>query len=161
MTDRRKIRYVIDLAPYRGRTESFDVETRTIVLHDRDALARLMLDAYVGTIDYEGETITEAVDEVDAWFAGSALLEHSYVAILSGSLVSAVLTMLIDDEPFIAIVMTDPANKNAGLARAVTERALIGMATAGHERVVLYITAGNRPSERVFASLGAEPVEDE
>jgi hypothetical protein len=33
---------------------------------DRGRLAELMLDAYRGTIDYEGETIVEAVAEVDA-----------------------------------------------------------------------------------------------
>jgi len=31
---------------------------------DAEALAQLMLDAYLGTIDYEEETIVEARDEV-------------------------------------------------------------------------------------------------
>ena len=66
--------------------------------------------------------------------------------------------MLVDDAPFIAIVMTDPAKKNTGLGRAVTARSLTSMANAGHDRVALYITAGNTASERLFASLGAEPV---
>lgn len=158
MTGHTKIRYEISLEPYRDHPEPYEAHLRTIAPADAEGLARLMLDAYAGTIDYEGETIRDALDEVDGWFAESALLEHSYVALADGALVSAVLTMLVDDAPFIAIVMTDPTKKNAGLGRAVTARSLTSLANAGHDRVVLYITEGNTPSERLFASLGAEPV---
>ena len=158
MRERNKIRYEIKLAPDQGHSEGSKVETRSIAPTDRDALAQLMLDAYMGTIDYEGETINEALDEVDAWFDGSALLEHSYVAIANSRLVSAILTMSMDEGPFIAIVMTDPAYKNAGLGRTVTERSLESLANAGHVHVAFYITEGNTPSERLFESLGAERV---
>ncbi len=117
-----------------------------------------MLDAYAGTIDYEGESIAEARAEVDDWMNGPAMLEHSFVVDVDDRLVSAVLLMIVDDEPFIAIVMTHPEHKAMGLGRAVTDRALAGLADQGHKRVVFYITEGNTPSERMFASLGAVPV---
>ena len=157
MGSSEKVRYEIPLMSYRGGAETSGITIRNIDRDDRDALARLMLDAYVGTIDYEGETLVEALDEVDGWFAGSALLDHSYVAIIDGALVSAVLTMVVDHDPFIAIVMTDQTNKNTGLGRAVTARSLVSLANAGYSRAVLYITKGNTPSERLFASLGAQP----
>jgi hypothetical protein len=59
MPERRKIRYEIALAPPGDITEPVGFVTRNVVPGDRDALARLMLDAYVGTIDYEGETISD------------------------------------------------------------------------------------------------------
>jgi hypothetical protein len=155
MTDNPKIRYEIALAPHQGHDEPVGFATRNVVASDRDALAGLMLDAYVGTIDYEGETISEALDEVDQWFAGPSLLEHSYVAVVDDHLVAAILAMSVDATPFIAIVMTEAASKNAGFGRAVTERSLSSMANTDHDHAVLYITAGNAPSERLFASLGA------
>lgn len=157
MPERRKIRYEIALTPPGDIAEPVGFVTRNVVAGDRDALARLMLDAYMGTIDYEGETISEALDEVDGWFAGSALLEHSYVAVVDDRVVSAVLAMWIDDAPFIAIVMTDPASKKTGFGRAVTVCSLVSMANAGHDHVVFYITEGNTASERLFTSLGALP----
>lgn len=155
MTEARKIRYEIALAPHRVHDEPLGFVTRHVVASDRDALARLMLDAYVGTIDYEGETISEALEEVDGWFAGPCLLEHSFVAVVDHRSVSAVLVMLVDAVPFIAIVMTESASKNAGFGRAVTACALSSMANAGHDHAVLYITEGNTYSERLFSSLGA------
>ncbi|MGI9667330.1 MAG: GNAT family N-acetyltransferase [Acidimicrobiia bacterium] len=157
MSSGQKVRYDIDLATYEGASDSADIESRTIVPSDREALAHLMLDAYVGTIDYEGETITEAFDAVDEWFAGSSLLSHSFVAATDARPVSAVLAMWIDDAPLIGIVMTHPDYKNVGYGRAVTHRALKSMASEGHDRVVLYITDGNTPSERMFSALGAKP----
>ena len=114
-----------------------------------------MLDAYVRTIDYEGETLTEAIKEVDAWLEGSPMLDHSYGAVVSGRLVSAVFIMTVDDAPFIAMVMTDPGHKGAGLGRAVVEEALASLRVSRYQHAALYITQGNTPSERLFAAAGA------
>ena len=161
MSEHRKIRYEVALAPHRDIADPVGFVTRNVVASDRDALARLMLDAYVGTIDYEGETISEALDEVDGWFAGSSLLEHSFVAVVDDRLVSAALAMWIDDAPFVAIVMTEPASKKAGFGRVVTACSLSSMANAGHDFAVLYVTEGNTASERLFTSLGALPASAE
>jgi len=118
-----------------------------------------MLDAYVGTIDYQGETLAEAIDEVDDWLGGSPMLAHSYGAVVGGRLVSAVLVMTLDDVPFVAYVMTDPDHKETGLGRAVVEAALSSLRESSHERVVLYITKGNAASERLFATVGAQPTD--
>ena len=159
MSDAVKVRYEIDLSVWRPGVGLPEVEIRVLAPADRDVLARLMLDAYVGTIDYEGETIEQAGEEVDSWFEGSPILESSFGAIIDGRMVSAVLVMLLDDEPFIAIVMTDPAHKGSRLARLVLDAALSGLKRAGHSRVVLYITEGNTPSERLFTAIGARRVD--
>lgn len=153
----RKIRYEIALTS-KSIDRSSTVPTRPVLDSDREALAQLMLDAYVGTIDYEGESIVEARTEVDDWMNGPSMKEHSFVVGIDDHLVSAVLLMIVDDEPFIAIVMTHPEHKAMGFGRAVTNRALSSLAEQGHKRVVFYITEGNTPSERMFASLGAVPV---
>ncbi len=157
MGDVVKVRYEIELFGDRPDLDTPDVDIRQLAPTDRDALAHLMLDAYIGTIDYEGETLKEARDGVDSWLEGSPLVDHSCGAIIDGQIVSAVLVSVLDESPFIAIVMTDPAHKGARLARAVTEAALISLKRAGHSRVALYITKGNTPSEKLFAAIGARP----
>lgn len=150
-----KVRYEIDLTGSRPEPTSVEVPLRSLTTQDRDALARLILDAYRGTIDDEGETMVEAIEEIDGWFGHAPLLEPSIGAELDGELVAAVLVMTVDDDPFIAVVMTAAASKGTGLGRAVVTEALARLRRAGHRRVVLYITEGNTPSERLFASVGA------
>jgi len=152
----RKIRYEIDLTVVRPGPRPTEAELRALSHDDLDALAHLILDAYRGTIDDEGETMVEAVAEIQGWLDETPLLAHSIGAVFDGKLVAAVLVMTVDDAPFIAVVMTAAASKGSGLGRAVVEEALAGLHREGHRRVVLYITDGNVPSERLFASVGAQ-----
>ncbi len=161
MTEAPKIRYEIDLTGHRTGAEPTRAMIRRLTPDDRGDLARLILDAYIGTIDYEGETIAEAEEEVDSWLAGTPLLEFSYAAVIDDRLVSAILAMTVDDAPFIAIVVTDPAHKGTGLGRSVARESLDAMSRAGHDTVVFFITDGNTPSERLFRSLGARPSDDD
>ncbi|MGI9529161.1 MAG: GNAT family N-acetyltransferase [Acidimicrobiia bacterium] len=157
MNENVKIRYRINLATRHTTPPRTTTEIRRLTADDRTDLARLILDAYTGTIDYEGETIAEAMDEVDDWLAGTDLLDHSYCAVIDSKLVSAILLMTFEHAPFSAIVVTDPGYKGTGLARSVTHHSLSSLAQEGHDSVVLYITKGNIPSERLFISLGATP----
>ena len=155
MTDPVKIRYHLDPATAPAPTPIPGVVTRRVVAADHHPLARLMLDAYRGTIDYEGEDLDDAVGEVGSWLGSDPLLAHSVVASMGGDPVSAVMVSVVEDEPFIGYVISDPARKRRGLARLVVTTALASLAAAGHRRVVFYITDGNVASERLFAGLGA------
>ena len=153
MSEPAKIRYEIDLT--RTKFDVYREPVDTTSLDDLNPLARLMLDAYRGTIDYDDETIEDAVSEVASYFDGNPLLDHSLQIKSDGRPVSAILVSESDGDGFIGYVMTDPDHKGRGLATEVANRALGSLQTAGYERVVLYITDGNKPSERVFKGLGA------
>ena len=144
--------YEIDLAKI---TEPSALDPRPVTHDDLDALARLMLDAYVGTIDYEGETLDDAVVEVRSFFDRDPLLDHSYAIEAGAGLASAALVSRVDGGPFIGYVMTSPAHKRTGLATSVAHRALWTLAQEGHPTVAFYITDGNVPSEALFARFGA------
>ena len=64
----RKLRYEIDLTRPAATVASEAKEVRSVAPSDLDGLAELMLDAYIGTIDYEGEDLDDAVAEVFALF---------------------------------------------------------------------------------------------
>ena len=153
-----KIRYHLDPAAAPAPAPIPGVTTRLVSAADHHTLARLMLDAYRGTIDYEGEDLDDAVGEVGSWLGSDPILAHSAGASMGGDPVSAVMVSVVEDEPFIGYVFTDPAHKRRGLARLVVANALASLAAAGHRRVVLYITEGNVASERLFGGLGAVQV---
>jgi len=149
-----KLRYEIDLSNT-VPIPALDVglQIRTVSPTDLVGLARLMLDAYVGTIDYEDENLDDAVDEVRSFLDNpDSLLDRSYIVEDEGEIVSAVLVSMSPGWPFIGYVMTLPSRKKHGLAWHLIIHAL---AEDGHERVVFYITEGNTPSENLFRSAGA------
>ena len=75
-------------------------------LDDADGMAKLMLAAYEGTIDYEGETIAEAHEAVDEYLSERPLLDCSLVAESGGDLTAVVLASLwTDDQPLISYAM--------------------------------------------------------
>jgi len=133
---------------------------RAIVADDLEALAQLMLDAYEGTIDSEGETIVEARDEVGGW------IEHEWPdAVCSqvstigfdpdGDAVCAVLVSPWEsDEVLIGYVITTPAAKGRGLGGALVEHVLDQLPSLDITTVRAAITVGNTPSERLFDSAG-------
>lgn len=113
-----------------------------------------MLDAYRGTIDYEGESVEDAVAEVAEFFV-AGWPEQSIILFDRTTAASAVLVSLTEvDGPLIRSVMTAPRYKNQGLAHVLVSRVVNDLARSGAESVTAYITEGNEPSEKVFKSLG-------
>jgi hypothetical protein len=160
---RERFEYVLNL---QGWNKPVDKATlaglslRTPKINDQRALAELMLEAYRNTIDYEGETITEAVDEVQRYLAPSAinraLLEHSVLLTNGATLVSASLVMYWSsrNSPFIGYVISHPFWKRRGLAMRVVAESLCRLVGDGHREVRTVITKGNVPSEGLFLRLG-------
>jgi GNAT superfamily N-acetyltransferase len=122
---------------------------------DRERLAELMLDAYRDTIDYDGETLVEALAEVDAWFASPGrLIDESLVASEAGMVVRAALIAHSEGMPMVGYLYTEAAWKGHGLAEGLLRSVMESLAEAGHERIHLWVTAGNAPAERIYERLG-------
>jgi len=157
----RKLRYSLDLEGRTLTTAPDGWSVRSLSDEDVNGLARLMLDAYVGTIDYDDETPEDAIEEVRQFFANDAAVpDRSFAVIEDGQIISGILVSLVDGMPFISYVMTLPTHKETGLGRLVTEIALGHLAADGYDRVTLYITEGNVASEALFRSIGAVLIED-
>jgi RimJ/RimL family protein N-acetyltransferase len=131
---------------------------------DAESLARLMLDAYEGTIDADGsETLDDARTEVAGYFSAERqpMPEHSFVALDGDVPVAAVLVARYENLPLIAYVMTAAAHKGAGLATALTHLALASLHAAGERRVHLWVTSGNTAAERIYERIGFRDVPPE
>ena len=153
-------KYRLDLSTYEGANSALPALTlRPLAESDAEALALLMLDAFRGTIDYDGETLEESRQEVARCFAGDSgavLFEASWLCFEGATLVSACLVTFWQDNPLIAYIMTNSRCKNRGLARALLHKSLRTLAAKGCAWVDAFITEGNTPSETVFYKAGFE-----
>lgn len=147
--------YEIDLRSPVQTVTSEKAVVRPITKDDLSELAGLMLDAYRGTIDYDDETLEDALEEVASYFSDEPMIEHSYVTSIGGTPASAVLVSRNRGKPFVGYVMTASDHKNTGLGRLVVAAAMTSLRREGHTEVGLFITEGNLPSEALFADLGA------
>lgn len=120
------------------------------------ALAALMLDAYRGTLDDEGETIEEALEEIRATLAGQygpVIAEASGAVSEDGELASALIATLLKGAPFVAYVFTRPVSQGRGHATALLHRAAAAARTLGHPHIDLTVTVGSQ-GERLYERLG-------
>jgi RimJ/RimL family protein N-acetyltransferase len=158
-----RFEYFLDLSDFDQYSSSMTVPDRQLRAAqppDTQALAELMLDAYRGTIDYDHETLDDAISEVQAYLAGERggqpLLSVSRLAFEGSVLVSACLAGDWHERqcPVIAYVMTRAEWKNLGVGQQVLCAVLQALREQGHRKVWAVITEGNIPSERLFGRLG-------
>ena len=154
MTDRIRHRYRFDLVGWGLSTVLAGVVTRAPEPDDAEPLAQLMLDAYLGTIDYDGENIEDARAEIEEFFGSDPLLACSRVIEVEGVLAAASLLSMWQGSPLVAYVMTGSSSKRHGLARAALLDSLDCL-RATHREAFAFITEGNTASERLFMGLGA------
>ncbi len=126
---------------------------------DRAELGQLMYHAYLGTVDYEGETEEQAEAEIDRTFAGAygtliAAASHAFEQ--DGRILSATLVTTWQQRPFVAFSMTHPEAKNRGLAGACMRAAMNVLAAQGHRELRLVVTRANAPALSLYTRLGFE-----
>lgn len=124
---------------------------------DATALGELMHRAYQGTIDSEGETEAQAIEEVKRTLDGAygpIELAHSRVIERDGGLASATLITRWRDQPFVAFSMTHPRSKGQGLARACMIACMNALVNAGERELHLMVTVANHPAVALYNSLG-------
>jgi len=154
-----KVRYTIDLSSI-GPIMSI-ANIRPVAAHDHDDLAGLMLTAYRGTIDDEGETLAEAKIEVNDYFLNQPLLDASAVISKHHQLVSACLVSrpVGLPAPLIAYAITTATHKKQGYGRAVLLHSLNSLQRMGYLSATAFITEGNYASEALCQAVGFRPIE--
>ena len=115
------------------------------------------LDAYLDTVDYEGEGIEQAVAEVKDLFAGAygkLLPEVSGCLLQDGSVVSALFAAESGTGVFIPYVITAKEYSGRGYATRLIKRAILQAKKAGYRFMDLYVTKGNDRAEAIYRRLG-------
>jgi ribosomal protein S18 acetylase RimI-like enzyme len=137
-----------------------DPQARPPTPDDATALGALMLEAYRGTLDDEGENLEDAQDSAAELLDGGSglmLWDVSEVIERAGVMVAATLVTRWEGLPFVAFLITAPSHQRQGLGRAGMQRAINRLAAAGETVLRLVVTQGNAPAEALYESLGFRP----
>lgn len=127
-----------------------------------ESLAPLMLAAYRGTPDDEGETLEDTVEVLRHTMAGGWgpwLPDASFVALDDDGPVGAALTALEDGRPFIAFLFTRPDRTRRGVATDLVARVCEAVRATGEEELALWVSTDNEAAVRLYAGLGFTPVQ--
>lgn len=132
---------------------AYRCSVRGVDATDREQLATVILDAYRGTVDDEGEDHDAALAAVDEWLS---LVEspHSVVLEEDGRLVAVSFVVSVAGRQYIDPVATVSGRKREGLGRAAVATSIRSLHEAGVREVGAVITDGNTASEGLFTSLG-------
>ncbi|MGE0262089.1 MAG: GNAT family N-acetyltransferase [Candidatus Obscuribacterales bacterium] len=132
---------------------------RTIRADDQDVLGKLLFASYQGTIDDDGSSEDDFVEEVAGTLDGKygkMIWDASFLLIDSRGRVAA--TSLVTDyanlRPLLAFSAVHPSYQRLGLASCLIERSLEALDRQGYDRMYLVVTQGNHPAQTLYDKLG-------
>src|SRR5262249_36663416 len=113
--------------------------------------------AYRGGADDEGETIAEALHEVDNVLVSADrpfIPAASFVIEVDAALASASLISLFRGAPLVTHIMTHPNYKRRGLGVSALLRSANALREQGWSSLSLYVTDNNAPALALYRRLG-------
>jgi ribosomal protein S18 acetylase RimI-like enzyme len=131
-------------------------QARAIQRPDASALGALMLAAYRGTVDDEGESEADAIAEVERTLAGDygPWLEDCSFAVDEGSRIEgASMVTLWEGDPFLTYVVVHPDMKRRGLGTFLMTTSGNALAAAGYSQLDLFVTEENEPAVSLYRKL--------
>jgi ribosomal protein S18 acetylase RimI-like enzyme len=137
----------IALEPHRRRVEP----------RDAAAIGELMLAAYRGTVDDEGETREDAVAEVERVLDGSygTFVSDASFAVEGGDgLLGASLVAVRESRPLLLYLVVRPDAKRSGVGTSLLLETGNALAAAGHPELDLFVTEANQPAVSLYRKLG-------
>lgn len=135
---------------------------RPIGRSEAPALGGLMLAAYRGTVDDEGETEADAVAEVEQTLSGeygTFLADCSFAVDDDARIVGASLVTLWEGLPIYAHVAVHPDTKRRGLGTFLMAISGNALMQAEYAHVDLFVTEKNEPAVRLYRKIGFQVVD--
>ncbi|MFC1683343.1 GNAT family N-acetyltransferase [Candidatus Zixiibacteriota bacterium] len=137
---------------------------RSISRDDLPALGELMLAAYRDTIDYEGETLKEAVAEVRGTLDGQYgpfLGDCSFLIEEKGQLLAACMITWSAElkAPLLTFSMTRPKAQRRGMGTMLIKTSINALVDRGHRDLYLVVTEGNAPALHLYEKMGFRAVQ--
>jgi GNAT superfamily N-acetyltransferase len=133
--------------------------SRNITHSDYQSLGKLMLEAYKGTIDYDGESLEDSIGEIKGTLEGK--YGHlsgpaSYVIEENGVSAAAVIFTINEKEnlPLLTFAMTHPKFKNRGMSKFLIQKSLNSLIELGYKKCFLVVTEGNQPAQSMYEKMG-------
>jgi ribosomal protein S18 acetylase RimI-like enzyme len=118
-----------------------------------DELAEAFLDAYIGTIDYEGESIEDAFNEITTISKYGEIIRSATQCLMVGDEIASAVWTVEKDHPLVSYLITVPKYKRRGYGRKLMTQILNALKQESYRKVVLYVTAGNAATS-LYESMG-------
>lgn len=138
-------------------------DCRVVSTGDLIAVSQLMVDAYRGTIDDNGETLEEAIKMTQDTFAGGIgpfLKGCSWLIERDGTVLACTLVTMWHGAPLLAEVLTHPSAQNQGLGAFLIKKSCAALHAHGYSDLTLFVTKGNLPAQHLYEKLGFQVVEE-
>jgi ribosomal protein S18 acetylase RimI-like enzyme len=135
---------------------------RSIDPSDVPALGALMLAAYRGTVDDEGETEADAVAEVERTLSGeygSFLSDCSFAVNDDARIVGASSVTVWEGTPIATYLVVRPEMKRQGLGTFLMASSGNALVRARYTHMDLFVTEANEPAVRLYRKLGFQVVD--
>lgn len=121
-------------------------------------IAQIMLDSYIGTPDYEGETLHDTIKEIAMVFRGTYgefLEDASFIALDEDEAIAACLFMCnFKNEPTLTYMFTCKACRHQGYATSLIQAAETALLELGHDRIFLFVSEDNEEALRLYRHQG-------
>jgi GNAT superfamily N-acetyltransferase len=130
---------------------------RAVSLADAPALGQLMVEAYRGTIDYEGETVEQATEEMTGMLGskyGDFMPSSSFLVEAEGQPIAACLISLWQEAPLVTVLMTHPSYRGKGLGTFLMRQSINALHAQDYQDLYLFVTVGNDDAQRLYEKLG-------
>lgn len=152
-----KLHLRLDLSGAIGKDDN---EVQPLLDNRAKDIGEAFFDAYVDSIDYEGETVEEALAEVKGVFAGAyGKLAPGVCGCLEeegGAIASALFAVERGDGIFIPYVITTKKQAGKGYATRLIRRAIFRAQDGGYRFIDLFVTKGNSRAEDLYRRIGFE-----
>jgi ribosomal protein S18 acetylase RimI-like enzyme len=136
--------------------------SRFMRAQDVPALGKLMLAAYRGTVDDEGESEPDAIAEVERTMGGEygpLLDDFSFVVEDRERIVGASMATLFESDPFLTYLIVDPEMQRRGIGTFLVAASGNALLSAGYARLDLFVTEENEPAVNLYRKLGFQVVD--
>jgi GNAT superfamily N-acetyltransferase len=133
--------------------------SRMISKEDGILLGQLMYDSYKGTIDYEGETLEQSIEEMKGTLGGKygeVNFPASFIVLEGKLAISAVIFVDFKKEnmPLLAFTMTHPEFQGRKMSQALIKMGMNVLQEQGNKECCLVVTEGNQPAQSIYDKLG-------
>ena len=135
-------------------------DTRHPNAGDAETFGALLLDAYHGTVDYEGEDLTDSIKAAKSFMGGEDFtpLWDACFALMGGERMKAISFIAdFEDMPLLVVTATEKAAKRTGLASQLIELSLDALHRQGKPALRLWVTCANTPAVKAYEKLGFVP----
>jgi GNAT superfamily N-acetyltransferase len=122
-----------------------------------ESVGLLMDSAYRGTIDHEGETLAQCVQEIRDTIQGKYgpfIAEASFVVFFDEAPAAAILITEWKGQPLVAYTMTAKEFQGRGLAKFLISKAVSSLGQIKWKELFLVVTEGNVAAEKLYEKMG-------